>query len=338
MPSERSRRSVGEWSGREIRPGESCDVELAIGESYSGVTIGTPIHIHRAIDPGPVVFVTGALHGDEINGTGAVRRLIQDKKFRLQRGSLILVPVLNLPAFERHSRYLPDRRDLNRCFPGSATGSLAGRMAHAIFDEIVSRCDYGIDLHTAAVRRTNYPNVRADMKNREVQLLAKAFGCGIIINKKGPKGGFRPEACRAGCPTIVMEGGEVWKVESAIVKAAIRGVKNVLRKLDMLEGDDYRPEYQVVIERTKWIRADRGGFLRLHVAPGEIVERGQLLATNADLLGHETNTLTCPFNGIVIGSTTMPSVSPGEPVCHIGKLPRGTRLDVLRGARRPKTG
>ena len=178
LPSERSRRSVGEWSGREIRPGESCDVELAIGESYSGVTIGTPIHIHRAIDPGPVVFVTGALHGDEINGTGAVRRLIQDKKFRLQRGSLILVPVLNLPAFERHSRYLPDRRDLNRCFPGSATGSLAGRMAHAIFDEIVSRCDYGIDLHTAAVRRTNYPNVRADMKNREVQLLAKAFGCG----------------------------------------------------------------------------------------------------------------------------------------------------------------
>ena len=140
MSEPRKRKPIGEWFGEEIPAGESRNVKLAVSESYSSMTVRIPIHIRRAAEDGPVVFVTAALHGDEINGTGAVRQLIQDADFRLLRGSVILVPVLNLLAFDRHSRYLPDRRDLNRSFPGSANGSLASRMAHIIFDEIVSRC------------------------------------------------------------------------------------------------------------------------------------------------------------------------------------------------------
>jgi predicted deacylase len=313
-------------------------VKLAVSESYSSMTVQIPIHIRRAAEQGPVVFVTAALHGDEINGTGAIRQLIQDTEFELVRGSVIFVPVLNLLAFDRHSRYLPDRRDLNRSFPGSASGSLAGRMARTIFDEIVSRCDYGIDLHTAAVRRTNYPNVRGDLSEPQVRRMAEAFGCEVIIDGKGPKGSFRREACAAGCPTIIMEGGEVWKVEPGIVETAVRGIKNVLRELKMIDGAMESPDYQVAIKSSKWIRAERGGFLHFHVKPGDIIEQNQPLATNTTLLGRERSMLHAPFDAVVIGMSTLPAVSPGEPVCNLGKLRKGVQPAELRRLRAKEHG
>ena len=333
MTKHRDREPIDEWNGQAIPPGESRNVKLSVSESYSSMTVKIPIHIRRAAKDGPVVFVTAALHGDEINGTGAVRQLIQDAEFRLLRGSVILVPVLNLLAFDRHSRYLPDRRDLNRSFPGSPTGSLASRMARTIFDEVVSRSDYGIDLHTAAVRRTNYPNVRGDLTNPEARRLAEAFGSEIIIDGKGPKGAFRREACNAGCPTIVMEGGEVWKVEPSIVESAARGVRNVLRSLEMLDGQMEVPDYQVVIQKSKWIRAEKGGFLQFHVKPGDIISKDQPIMTNTTLLGRERSVLRAPFDAAVIGMTTLPAISPGDPVCNLGQLPKGTRPSQLRRLR-----
>lgn len=334
----RERKPINSWNGQAIRPGENHDVELAIGESFSGMTVRIPLNIQRAVEPGPAIFVTAALHGDEINGTGAVRTLIQDKEFELTRGSIIFAPVLNLLAFDRHSRYLPDNRDLNRCFPGRKTGTLASRMASTLFDEIVARCDYGIDLHTASVRRTNYPNIRADLKNSRARRIAEAFGSEIILDGKGPKGAFRREACRAGCPTIIMEGGEVCKVEPTIVETAVRGIKNVLRNLDMLDGPPERPDYQIVVERSKWVRANHGGFLQFHVQPGEVVEQDQPLATNTNLLGHDQYQITAPFDGIILGMTTLPSISPGEPICNVGKLPSGTNASDLRRMRKGDTG
>jgi predicted deacylase len=321
-------KSVSEWDGATIAPGESRDIELMVSESYSGMAIKIPLHVRRGLEDGPVVFVTAALHGDEINGTGAIHALVRDESFRLRSGSIILVPVLNVLGFDRHSRYLPDRRDLNRCFPGSATGSLASRLARFIFTEIVKRSDYGIDLHTAAIRRTNVPTVRADLSIPEVLRMAEAFGCELILNGKGPDGAFRREACAAGCPTIVLEGGEVWKVEPTMVECAIRGVKNVLIELQMLDGKQQNPSYQITVEKTKWVRAERGGFLRFHVAPGEIVKENQPLASNTSLLGREQNVLTSPFDGVIVGMTTLPAVSPGEPVCHIGRISRHTRYGM----------
>lgn len=338
MTKPRERKPVSEWNGESIQPGESRDVKLAVSESYSSMTVKIPIHIRRAKEEGPVVFVTAALHGDEINGTGAIRELIQDADFKLLRGAVIFVPVLNLLAFDRHSRYLPDRRDLNRSFPGSANGSLAGRMARIIFDEIVSRSDYGIDLHTASVRRTNYPNVRGDMSNPDVKRLAQAFGSEIILNGKGPAGAFRREACSSGCPTIIMEGGEVWKVEPGIVESAFRGVKNVLRDLEMLEGEPESPDYQVIVNKTTWVRAERGGFLKFHIKPGDIIEKDQPIATNTTLLGRERSMLYSPFNAVVIGMTTLPAISPGEPICNLGMLPKGTKPSQVRRYRSEEDG
>ena len=333
MSASRERKSIDEWFGKEIPAGESRDVNLPISESYSGMTVEVQVHIRRAPEDGPVVFVTAALHGDELNGTGTVRHLIQDEHFNLTRGAAIFVPVLNLLAFDRHSRYLPDRRDLNRSFPGSATGSLASRMASIIFNEIIPRCDYGIDLHTASIRRTNYPNVRADLTNPQVCWLAESFGSEITIDSKGPKGSLRREACRAGCPTIIMEGGEVWKVEPSIVETSIRGVKNVFRKLEMLEGKAEIPAYHLAIKKSKWIRAERGGFLHFHVKPGDIIEKGQPLVTNSTILGREHNTVHAPFNAVVIGMTSLPAISPGEPICNLGKLPKKYKPSELRQLR-----
>lgn len=338
MKDARQQKPVDNWNGVTIPLGESRDLKLAVGESYSSMTVNIPIHVRRGPQDGPTLFVTAALHGDEINGTGAVRQLIQDEDLRLLRGTVVLVPVLNILAFDRHSRYLPDRRDLNRSFPGSSSGSLAGRMARTLFDEIVSRSDYGIDLHTASVRRTNYPNVRADLSDPKVKRIAEAFGCEVNMNGKGPQGALRREACIAGCPTIIMEGGEVWKVEPGIVETAARGIKNVLRELEMMDGDVESPDFQVTIEKSKWIRAEKGGFLQFHIKPGDIVEKDQPLATNTTLLGREQSMLYAPFDAVVIGMTTLPATSPGEPVCNLGKLPKGTKPSAFRRSRREEHG
>lgn len=308
------------WFGCDVAAGTYQNTELEITESYSGRNITIPIRVIRGLAPGPTLLVTGALHGDELNGTGAIRSLISDPAWGPIRGNAIMIPVLNVLGFERHSRYLPDRRDLNRCFPGHAAGSMATRMARVIFDAIVSRCDYGIDLHTAAVRRTNYPNVRADFDNPDCLRLATAFGAGVILDNRGPKGSFRREATAAGCATIVIEGGEVWKVEPSVLECMTRGVVNVLKELDMIDGEPIVPVNQVKLKTTKWIRAERGGFMDMHVAPGTTVVTGQPLATNSSLLQEDQNRLNAPFDGIVIGMTTLPAVQPGEPVIHLGRL------------------
>lgn len=309
-----------DWFGAKVSPGECVSVELCITESYSSRDVAIPIRVCRGAKAGPTVFVTAALHGDELNGTGAIRGLLSDPDWTVDAGTVLLVPVLNVLGFERHSRYLPDRRDLNRCFPGNTAGSMASRLAKTMFDAIVRRCDYGIDLHTAAVRRTNFPNVRADLDNADCQRLAEAFGAGIILNGKGPKGSFRREATGIGCPTIVVEGGEVWKVESSVADCMLRGINNVLKELGMMSGTPETPANQSVIRQTKWVRAERGGFMSMHVAPGDSVVKGQAIASNSNLLAEESNRLDAPFSGIVIGMTTLPAVQPGEPVIHIGRL------------------
>jgi uncharacterized protein len=316
----RSRLAANIWHDQPIPPGEDRALHLAVSESYSGMTIRIPLFVRRGIGDGPALFVTAAIHGDELNGTGAIRELIRRDDMRPQAGTLILVPVVNILGFDRHQRYLPDRRDLNRCFPGSRSGSLAARLARTIFQQIVSRCDYGIDLHTAAIRRTNYPNVRADTTDPRVRDLAEAFGCEVILNTAGPEGSFRREACAAGCPTIVLEAGEVWKVESTVVESALRGVRNAMIHLGMRRGQPQPASFQATVSKTKWVRSEKGGFLEFHVAPGDVVRQGMPLATTSSLLGEERSTLVAPFTAIVLGMTTLPATSPGEPVCHLGRL------------------
>jgi predicted deacylase len=338
------RKDVGVWPGKKIGPGERADLRLTVSKSYGGTAIKIPVHVWRGEEPGPSVFISAAVHGDEMNGTGIIRHIIQERPFELKAGSLVLVPVLNILGFEQLSRYSPDRRDLNRSFPGLKKGSVSSRLARVIFDNIVGRCDYGIDLHTAAVRRTNYPNARADMEQEATARLATLFGAELLLNTPGPEGSLRRAAVKVGCATMILEAGEVWKVEPSVVEYALRGIRNVLVGLKMIDGKIVQPAFRMVAEETKWMRAETGGFLRFHVRPGDMVEKGQPLATNTSLAGKSLNTIVAPGDAIVLGMTTLPAVSPGDPVAHlafpsesafrkmegvIGKLPEDSLLARL---------
>jgi len=238
--------------------------------------------------------------------------------------------VVNVLGFERHSRYMPDRRDLNRCFPGSPAGSLTARMAHALFNEIVQHCNYGIDLHSAATQRTNLPNIRADMTSPEVRRIAPAFGCEVIVNHPGPVASLRRCATDAGCATILLEAGEVWKIEPTVVEVGVCGVRNVLIELEMLREEPTNPGYQVVTDRIAWIRAAEGGLLQFHVAPGDIIDLGQPIATTSGLLGEIRRVQQATVPGIVMGMTTLPAVKPGDPICQIAVVNEG--LPEIRAA------
>src|SRR6185503_14586909 len=191
------------------------------------------VRVMRGAQAGPAIFVVGAIHGDELNGTGIVRELMFSN-FKIKRGTLVCVPVANVFGLEHHSRYLPDRRDLNRYFPGKKYGTMADRLAYVLFEQIVRKCDFGIDMHTAGSRRTNFPHVRADMRINGIEKIAFAFGSEIVIDKPGPLNSLRNEACAAGCPTIIFEAGEVLKFEPAIVSLGMKGIVNVLTSLKMI--------------------------------------------------------------------------------------------------------
>lgn len=319
-------------AGKRIALGASRDVDVPAGESSTGRPITIPVRVRRGKEPGPVVAVTATVHGDEINGMGVVRRLLTNDDFTLRRGTLLLVPVINVLGFERATRYMPDRRDLNRSFPGSASGSLTARFAHAVFDQIVRHADYLIDLHAAAARRTNFPNVRADLDHPGTAKLAQHFAAEITVHGKGPEGSLRRAAVDADIPAIILEAGEVWKIEPGVTQVGVRGVRNVLAELKMTSRKPIRPLYRATVRKTNWVRAAHGGILQFHVAPGDDVDRDQPLATATTLLGDELGIIYADEPGIVLGMTTSPAVVPGDPVCHLA-IPDGG-IEPVRAARR----
>lgn len=306
-----------EIAEKKILRGTTTRVDLKISESFTGEEIFIPLQVRAAAEPGPCIFISGAIHGDELNGPGIIHEIILDTELELKSGTLILAPVINLLGLERNSRYLPDRRDLNRCFPGSPTGSLASRIAAIVFNEIVLKCDFGIDIHAAAAERTNYPNVRADLRDPLVRKLAKAFGTELIVNGVGPMGSLRSEACKVGCATICFEAGEILQVKKNVLHSGLIGVRNVLIEFGMLNGNAITPSYQTRVNRSFWIRADEGGFIQFSAELGQPLEAGEEIGRICDLMGKECRKLVAPKDGVVMGMTTMPIVKPGYPVCHL---------------------
>jgi len=324
-------------AGERIRLGQKRALRLQFGETYLGNPVTIPVYVHRARKNGPRVFLTGVMHGDELNGMGVVRHLLVEDPPKLLKGTLVLIPVVNVYGIERHTRYMPDRRDPNRCFPGSATGSLTSRLANALFTEVVQQCDYGIDFHSAALQRTNYPNVRADMRDPPTAALARAFGAELVVHSKGPRGSLRRAAAGVGVPVIVVEAGEVWKIEPRVVAVGVRGALNALMALGMVRGEPEQPAFQVAVNKKVWVRADQGGILGFHAKPGDLVREGETLATIYGIFGREQTSLTSPVNGIVLGMTTMPAIAPGGPAYHIARLPKRKLSQIQRKMRqRPK--
>jgi predicted deacylase len=317
-----------EIAGMKVAPGRRKDVKVRISEFYTATPVFIPVTVVHGTRPGPVVYLTAAVHGDEINGIEMLRQLGTAVDPKRLVGTLILVVIANPIAFLNMSRDLPDGRDLNRFFPGRDRGSMASHIADALFTKIVRLADYGIDLHTAATGRTNLPHVRADMRSPVLRRLASAFGCEVVFDMVGEEGTLRRAASEAGVPTIVYEAGEPLRFQKKLIQRGLEGIENVLADLKMYEFERTSPAFQLVVDDHRWVRAQKGGILQLNVKPGDIIEKGEDIAVNTKPFGTEVSRIKAPYTGLVVGCTTLPMVIPGSAICHLVALE--ARYRVLR--------
>ncbi len=307
-------------AGVEVPPGLRRDITPLASESYTGDRTTIPMAVLNGAEPGPRVFVTAAIHGDELIGIAVCQELLALLDPAEMRGTVIVVPIVNVLGAQIHSRYLPDRRDLNRSFPGSHGGSMASRVARLLMDEVVSGSDVGIDLHTAANRRTNVPQLRVDASDVRARELARAFAPPYVLDASLRPGSLREVAGAAGVSVLTYEAGEALRFDEEAITVGRDGTLRVLAHLGVVERAPAATAPPVEMHESRWVRAERGGILDVHVGPGEEVVEGQALWTTTSPLGEERATVTSPYTGVVIGATTLPLVSPGEAIVHVGIL------------------
>lgn len=310
--------SVLTIGGHDIAPGEFKKIELEMPPLYTSTSMGIPVYVQRGKRPGPTLFVSAAIHGDELNGIEIVSRLIKSKSIQRLRGTLIAVPMVNVYGVLNQSRYLPDRRDLNRSFPGSKKGSLAGRIANLFFNEIVCKCDVGIDLHTGAIHRSNLPQIRGDLNDNTVRELAEAFGIPVMLNSDIRDGSLRGAASDAGVRILLYEAGQALRYDEFSIRAGVRGIVNVMRHIGMLNKRPRAGQFTPFIaNQSGWVRAPESGFIN-HIAQlGDHVYEGDKLASISDPFGDIHDYVISPAEGIVVGKQNIPLAQEGEAIYHI---------------------
>jgi len=302
----------------QIAPGTQERVLLPAARLYSDTPLDLHVEVLHGIKPGPVLLVCAAIHGDELNGIEICRRLIQLIDPKELTGTLLVVPVVNMFGFIQQTRYLPDRRDLNRCFPGSERGALGSRLAFLFRTQLVERATHIIDLHTGAIHRSNLPQIRVNFDNEEAKSMAAAFNCPVIMNSKDRDGSLRSTASELGIPLILYEAGEALRFDYASIKAGVNGVTNVIKMLKMMKGRRTRKKVTPVYsQRSVWMRSEGDGLVILKVDLGQQVNRGQLLAHIAPPHGGEHTSVYSSVSGIVIGISNIPVSNEGEALFHV---------------------
>lgn len=308
-------------AGTVIKPGTSSILQLELPPLYTNTPLTMPVHVIRGKQDGPRIFVSAAIHGDELNGIEIVRRLLKKISVKRLTGTLIAVPAVNIYGMLQHSRYLPDRRDLNRCFPGSKQGSLAGRLAYLFMNEIVANCSYGIDLHTAALNRDNLPQIRGDMSDEETTTLAKAFGVPVIVDSKFRDGSLREAARSKDVHVLVYEAGEAMRFSEASITAGLGGILKVMHHLGMLSSIPKstskvaRPQ---IAQSSSWMRAPVSGIFRSRTRLGKEVKKDEVIGYIEDVCDyHNQSELCASDDGIIIGKSHIPLVYEGDPLFHV---------------------
>ncbi len=306
-------------NGTQVEPGSRATVEVPIARLYTYAPLSMPVQVVNGRREGPRLFVSAALHGDEINGVEIIRRLLQLPVLKRLHGTLVAVPVVNVFGFINRSRYLPDRRDLNRSFPGSDSGSMAARLAHVFIQEVVSHCTHGIDLHTAAVHRDNLPQIRANLDDPVTRDMAEAFGVPVLLNANEIDGSLRQTVTQRGIPMLLYEAGEALRFDEMSIRAGLNGIVSVMRTLGMLprSGRKRSRPRSSVARKSTWIRAPQSGILRSHVPLGARVHRGDVLGVISDPYGEREVALESAIEGIVIGRANLPLVNQGEALFHV---------------------
>ena len=313
-------RAPFEIGGHAIRAGRRAQLELPIARLMSGTPVALPVIVVHGVDPGPTVWVNAVIHGDELCGIEIIRRVLAEIDPATTAGTLVAVPVVNVHGFNTGDRYLPDRRDLNRAFPGSARGSHASRIAHLIMDEIVARCEVGIDLHTGSDHRVNLPQIRADLDDPDTLELAQVFGAPVTLHSRTRDGSLRQAATDAGATVLLYEGGEANRFDRDPIDTGTAGVLRVLAHIGMLT--DREPDRAATRcgRSSRWVRATASGILHLDVELGDRVDAGATIATIYDPFGKRHGRLRSPVDGVVIGHTQHPLVNRGDAAVHVASL------------------
>lgn len=310
-----------EIGGVRVPAGTRRTVDLPVSVLSDHTPVNMSVHVVHGRRPGPRLFVSAAIHGDEVIGVEIARRLLRLPQLASLRGTLMVIPIVNTFGFLNQSRYLPDRRDLNRCFPGSEGGSMAGRLAHLFMREVVARSDFGIDLHSAAVHRTNLPQVRISPAKPETERLARIFGAPVVIKAKLRDGSLRHEARRRGVDMLLYEAGEGLRFDEFSGRVGVTGILRVMHAMEMIgaKGVSRARAEPILAGHTAWVRAPAGGLLRMFKGAGDTVAEGDVLGVISDPFGEREAPVESPWRGLVIGRTNMPVVNEGEAVFHIAE-------------------
>ena len=305
----------------EVTPGYRTQIDLPIADLSIHVPLTMPVHVINGMNDGPVLFVSAAIHGDEINGVEVIRRIMQLGAVRNLNGAMIAVPIVNVPGFLNLSRYLPDRRDLNRSFPGYSKGSLAARLANMFVDQVLSQSTHGIDIHTGAVHRENFPQIRLDLEDAEALSMAQAFGVPLVLNSASREGSLRAAGAKRGVPVIVYEAGEALRFDEFSIRSGVRGVVSVMQSLGMLPGKRHAggSRSPVILQSSRWVRAPLSGVVRIRQRTGVHVMTGQVLAVVSDPLGEAATEVRSPMDGMILGRTNLPLAHEGDALFHIGQ-------------------
>lgn len=312
----------------EVLPGQRININLPVTDLYTSTPLSMPVQVICGRKAGPTLFVSAAVHGDELNGVEIIRRLLQRKGLRSIRGTLIAVPIVNVQGFLNQSRYLPDRRDLNRSFPGSAKGSVAARLANKFLKHVVSKADYGIDLHTGAINRFNLPQIRGNLDDAKTLELAQVFGVPVILNANILDGSLRACAVEYNVPMLIYEAGEALRFDEVSIRAGVRGIVNVMQHIGMLaEVQQTRRGKPVLARSTTWVRAPASGIVSDKVKLGSKVVKGQRLATISDPLGDVEESAMAAFDGIVIGRSNLPLAHEGDALFNVAAFTSVSRAE-----------
>ena len=301
----------------QLEPGSAARLSWSATQLFEGVPVSTPVLAVNGTLPGPTLCLTAAVHGNELNGIEIVRRVMHDIDPEKLSGAVIGVPIVNVQGFRRGSRYLPDRRDLNRYFPGNPNGSAAARIAHSLFTQVIAHCDALVDLHTGSFERANLPQIRADLRNPDVVTLTLGFGSMVVLHSKPTVGTLRHAATMAGIPAVTVEAGGPSELELAEVKRGVTGIETLLAALDMVKKRRRWSDPEPVYYRSSWVRADNGGILLADVGLGSSVRKGDLLGTITDPMNNARTEVRSPWSGRVIGMARNQVVMPGNAAFHI---------------------
>lgn len=309
-----------EIHGEKVTPGQRRRIEIPVARLPTETWLSMTVDVAHGKQEGPSLWISAAVHGDELNGVEIVRRVMEQIDVDSLHGTLIAVPIVNVFGFINQSRYLPDRRDLNRCFPGSRDGSLASRLAKLFMTEIVAKCSFGIDLHTGSNHRTNLPQIRANLNDPKTREFAKMFGAPVMINSQTRDGSLRHAAAKLKKTVLVYEVGEPLRFDFPGIDLGVAGISRIMSALEIYHGDvEPISSDPLEIENSRWVRARRSGMIQLKTLLGDYVKTNQKIAVIADAFGDDLVTLKSPCSGIVIGYTNNPLVYQGDAVVHIAE-------------------